>query len=75
MAGSGKASDAWLSVRLPPALVRAVKIRAATRGETLRATILRALKADGFKVPDSAISDRRVKANKTRSRVQRGRAR
>ena len=51
---------------LPSAIVRAVKIRAAERGETLRQTVLRALKADGFKIPDREIADRRVEANKRR---------
>jgi hypothetical protein len=59
-------ADAQLSVILPASIVRAVKVRAAERGQTLRATVLRALKADGFKVPEAAIADRRVEANRRR---------
>lgn len=66
-AGQGGEIDAQLSVMLPAAIVRAVKIRAAENGETLRATVLRALKADGFKVPDALIVDRRAEANRRRS--------
>ena len=58
--------DAQLSVILPASIVKAVKIRAAERGETLRETVLRALKADGFKIPDRAIADRRLEANQRR---------
>jgi hypothetical protein len=58
--------DAQLTVMLPASIVRAAKIRAAERGETLRATVLRAFKADGFQVPDTAIADRRVEANRRR---------
>lgn len=63
---SGGEPDTQLSVMLPAGIVRAVKVRAAERGETLRATVLRALKADGFKVADILIADRRVAANKRR---------
>ena len=57
-----------LSVMLPAGIVREVKVRAAERGETLRETVLRALKADGFKVRKAAIADRRVDANRRRRR-------
>jgi hypothetical protein len=60
--------DAQLSVQLPASVTRSVKIRAATNGETLRATILRALKADGYDIPVEAITDRRAEANRRRSR-------
>jgi hypothetical protein len=63
---TGTAADAQLSVMLPAGIVRAVKIRAAERGETLRATVLRALRSDGFKVPDALIADRRLEANRRR---------
>jgi len=63
---SDQEPDAQLSVVLPAAIVRAVKVRAAERGETLRETVLRALKADGFKVPDREIADRRAEANRRR---------
>jgi hypothetical protein len=59
-------ADAQLSVMLPASIVRAVKIRAAQEGETLRATVLRALTADGFTIPDAAIADRRAEANRRR---------
>jgi hypothetical protein len=62
--------DAQLSVVLPAAIVRAVRVRAAERGETLRETVLRALKADGFKVPDREIVDRRADANRARGRLR-----
>jgi hypothetical protein len=60
--------DTPLSVMLPAAIVRAVKVRAAERGETLRQTVLRALLADGFKITDREIVDRRADANKERGR-------
>jgi hypothetical protein len=53
---------------LPASIVRAVKVRAAERGETLRETVLRALKADGFKIHDREIADRRAEANRRRGR-------
>jgi hypothetical protein len=61
--GPDSEKDVQLSVVLPAAIVRAVKVRAADRGETLRGTVLRALKADGFKTPDREIADRRLEAN------------
>jgi hypothetical protein len=57
--GQDREPEAQLSVVLPASIVRAVKIRAAENGDTLRAVVLRALKADGFKVPDREIVDRR----------------
>lgn len=76
-ANAGKASrqpkaheaeaDTQLSVMLPSSVVKAVKIRAVEKGETLRASILRALKADGFSIPDSLIADRRAEANRRRA--------
>jgi hypothetical protein len=60
--------DTQLSVVLPASVVTAVKIRAAERGETLRETVLQALKADGFKIPESEIADRRIEANQRRGR-------
>jgi hypothetical protein len=65
-AGPDREPDAQLSVVLPASIVRAVKIRAAENGETLRAVVLRALRADGFKIPDREITDRRAEANKRR---------
>ena len=64
--GGPEREEAQLSVVLPADIVRAVKIRAAENGETLRAVVLRALKADGFKVPDREITDRRTEANRRR---------
>jgi hypothetical protein len=61
--------DAQLSVMLPASIVLAVKVRAAKRGQTLRETVLRALKADGFKVAEAAIADRRIEANQRRGRA------
>jgi hypothetical protein len=70
-AGAGDTErDTPLAVMLPAAVVTAVKIRAAERGETLRQTVLRALLADGFKVAPSEIVDRRADANKTRGRLR-----
>ena len=40
------------------------------RGQTLRETVLRALKADGFKIPDREIADRRAAANDERGRLR-----
>jgi hypothetical protein len=60
--------EAQLSVVLPASIVRAVKIRAAERGETVRAIVLHALKADGFKIPNREITDRRAEANRRRGR-------
>ena len=75
-ASAGKASrqpkaheaeaDTQLSVMLPSSVVKAVKVHAVERGETLRASILRALKADGFSIPESLIADRRAEANRRR---------
>ena len=59
-------TDTQLSVMLPASVVKAVKVRAVEKGETLRASILRALKADGFSIPDSLIADRRAEANRRR---------
>jgi hypothetical protein len=67
-AAQGGDPDAQLSVMLPADIVRAVKIRAAENGETLRETVLRALKTAGFKVPEAVIADRRVAANRRRGR-------
>jgi hypothetical protein len=64
--GRPEREEEQLSVVLPADIVRAVKIRAAENGETLRAVVLRALKADGFKVPDREIADRRAEANRRR---------
>jgi hypothetical protein len=61
--------DAQLSVVLPASIVKAVKVRAAERGETLRQTVLRALLADGFKIPAREVVDRRADANKKRGRL------
>jgi hypothetical protein len=60
--------DTPLAVMLPASIVRAVNVRAAERGETLRETVLRALKADGFKIQDREIADRRAEANRRRGR-------
>jgi hypothetical protein len=67
---SDTARDTPLAVMLPASIVRAVKIRAAESGQTLRETVLRALKADGFKVPDWEIADRRAAANKERGQLR-----
>jgi hypothetical protein len=72
-AKAGAASDTKgvaLSVTLPASVVTAVKVRAAERGETLRQTVLRALQADGFKIPEREIVDRRADANKERGRLR-----
>jgi hypothetical protein len=53
---------------LPASVVTAVKVRSAERGETLRQTVLRALLADGFKIPAREIVDRRADANRERGR-------
>ena len=58
--------DAQVTVKLPAAVVRAMKIRGAERGETLRTTVLRALVADGYEVPPEEIGDRRMDAYKRR---------
>jgi hypothetical protein len=60
--------DDRLSVMLPAAVVRAVKQRALDEGLTLRAVVLRALRADGIAVPDDQIVDRRVEANRRRGK-------
>jgi hypothetical protein len=62
--------DTSLAVMLPASIVRAVRMRAAERGETLRQTVLRALLADGFKIPEREIVDRRADANKERGRLR-----
>jgi hypothetical protein len=70
-AGAGDTErDTPLAVMLPASIVRAVKIRAAESGQTLRETVLRALKADGFKIPDREIADRRAAANKERGQLR-----
>ena len=61
--------DTPLAVMLPARIVRAVKVRAAERGETLRETVLRALKADGIQVSAGDIADRRAEANRRRGRA------
>jgi hypothetical protein len=68
--GPDREKDVQLSVVLPASIVRAVKIRAAEDGGTLREIVLRALKADGFKVPDREIADRRIAANKRRGKLR-----
>lgn len=60
--------DDRLSVMLPAAVVRAVKLRALDEGLTVRAVVLRALRADGIEVPADEIVDRRVEANRRRGR-------
>jgi hypothetical protein len=69
-AASDTERDTPLAVMLPASIVRAVKIRAAESGQTLRETVLRALKADGFKIPDREIADRRTAANKERGQLR-----
>jgi hypothetical protein len=60
--------DDRLSVMLPAGVVRAVKQRALSEDLTVRAVVLRALRADGFEVADDEIVDRRVEANRRRGR-------
>jgi hypothetical protein len=59
--------DAQLTVMLPASVVKAVKHSAVERGETLRATVLRAFKSAGIAVPDHEIADRRAEANRRRA--------
>lgn len=58
--------DKQLTVMLPASVVRAVRIAAAEKGETLRATVLRAFQAAGIEVSESEITDRRLEANRRR---------
>jgi hypothetical protein len=48
-----------LQLVLPPAVVRELKIRAATDQTTVRAIVLRALSREGFKVDPAELTDRR----------------
>jgi hypothetical protein len=70
MARTKAGKETRLAVVLPTSIVREVKILAAERGETLRETVLRALKADGFQVSAGDIADRRAEANKRRGRTK-----
>ena len=70
-AGTSPAADAGepdkqVTVMLPASVVRAMRMRAAEQDETIRTVVLRALLADGFKVPAEEIADRRIAANKRR---------
>jgi len=58
--------DRQVTVMLPASVVRAMRMRAAELDETIRTVVLRALLADGFKVPTEEIADRRIAANKRR---------
>jgi hypothetical protein len=53
-----------LTIKVPASVMKALRLRAASRGETIRATILRALAKDGLRVPPTELLDRRS----TRSR-------
>lgn len=48
-----------LQLFLPAATKRAIALRAADTGETVLVTVLRALNAYGFPVPEDALVDRR----------------
>lgn len=52
-------AEATLQIFLPAATKRAVAVRAAETGETVRVIVLRALDAYGFPVPEDALVDRR----------------
>ena len=53
------AQEHQLTIKIPAALMRALRIRAASRGETIRTTILRALAKDGLRVRPAELLDRR----------------
>ena len=48
-----------LQIFLPAATKRAIALRAAETGETVRVIVLRALNAYGYQVPEDALVDRR----------------
>ncbi len=56
-----------LTVIIPEGIVAELKARGAGNGETLRTTVLRALRKDGYSVTDDDLVDRRAQAGKERS--------
>lgn len=48
-----------LQIEVPESVRRAIKARGAESGESAREIILRALKQDGFDIPEELIRDRR----------------
>jgi hypothetical protein len=68
--GQDREPDSQLSVVLPAGVVRAMKHRAVEKGETLRQTVLRALRADGFQIAARDMVDRRAEANRRRWRAK-----
>ena len=53
------ASDHKLTLALPTAVVRQLRVRMAAEGTTIRALVLEALKGAGYTVPEAEIRDRR----------------
>lgn len=53
------AKEPTLQLFLPAATKRAIVLRAAETGETVRVIVLRSLSAYGFHVPEDALVDRR----------------
>ena len=53
------AKEENLQVRIPAPVKKQLVMRAARNGDTLRATVLKALRQSGIKVPETDITDRR----------------
>jgi hypothetical protein len=54
-------------VIIPEKVVDQIKANGKAKGETLRTTVLRALKKAGYEVTDDDLVDRRVQAGKERA--------
>ena len=48
-----------LQVMIPPPIRKQIAVLSAERGESLRVTVLRGLKAIGVRVPETELADRR----------------
>ncbi len=58
-----------LTVIIPEGIVAELKAKGASNNETLRTTVLRALKKAGYDVSDDDLVDRRAQAGKERAKV------
>jgi hypothetical protein len=57
----GKGSGTGLMVQVPTDTLRALRMKAAADGSTVRALVLKALHAAGYPVPQDEVVDRRRK--------------
>lgn len=59
MARPPRQSEHQLTIKIPRSVMRALRLRAAGRGETIRTTIMRALAKDGIQISNTDLIDRR----------------